>query len=440
MSFGEKLTHIIAGDPSENEIKELRNLAALGVIHVVKSGWLEDWDSENKEVPVLRKHIAYDLLLPKDPIHCSKGAAISTSMKRHGKSYVHTMSPDEHAWRSTYSGCAMPSEKSKELEKMKDVRISLRENGVQHQPYASNRKDEFKILNESSCAVNGRIPSSVFEGRRFCFSASFPVDRRADIVEWVNQGGGVVVEDQNETNVHFIVECHGICAPRKMVLRLLLYLVTGLSLVWRMDACWIHLCEWIYECIRQNKFVCADPFYSKEVTSEYREAGVCTTSQFPTQAVRMTSGDTASQPQTQPQLINVRIEGFAGKNLTGSTKEGSSAVPDVAAAIEDLLEQTSKFHDQKSPSRSECDEELFASGSNTLAQGDGDHHATLGLSNHWTNRFEKKDETHSHSGDATANVYDHFSETQTDSQVVGYAEDLSGRQMIIDRVRTGVLA
>lgn len=104
----------------------------------------------------------------------------------------------------------------------------------------------------------------------------------------------------------------------------------------------------------------------------------------------MISGDTTSQPQTQPQeLVNVRTEAFAGrntakeekkypsrwnkkarlfvveepkcslscspkesnafcgasppeKNLTGSTNEGSSAVPDVAAAIEDLLEQTSK--------------------------------------------------------------------------------------------------
>ncbi|KAK4372086.1 hypothetical protein RND71_007470 [Anisodus tanguticus] len=562
MSFGEKLTHIIAGNPSENEIKELRNLAALGVIHVVKSGWLEDCDLENKEVPVLRKHIAYDLLLPKVPIHCSNGAAISTSMKRQGKSYVHTMSSDEHAWRSTYSGCAMPSDKSKELENMNDVRTSLRENGVQHQSYASNSKDEFKILNESGCAVNGRMPSSVFEGRRFCFSASFPADRRADIVEWVNQGGGVVVEDQNETNVHFIVECHGIMCSEKdgavatvvsshwikscledeclldvgshilysplpcrvpfpafqsfrlcvsqydekerQLLRNLCFTI-GAKFVEKLTKRVTHLlckfssgpkyeaackwgiqpvtCEWIYECIRQNNIVSADPFYPKEVTSEDREAGVCTTSQFPTQAVRMISGDTASQPQTQPQLINVRTEVFAGrsiakeemkyssrlnkkarllvveepncslsclsneinascgenppeKNLTGNTKEGSSAVPDVAAAIEDLLEQTSKIHDQKSPSRSECDEELFASGSNTLVQGDGGHRATLGLSNHWTNRFEKKDETHSHSGDATANVYDHFSETQTDSQVVGYAEDLSGRQMIIDRVRT----
>lgn len=142
--------------------------------------------------------------------------------------------------------------------------------------------------------------------------------------------------------------------------------------------------------LEQNKILSADPFYPKEVTSEDREAGACTVSQFPTQAFRTISGDTASQPQTQPQeLINVRTEAFAGKstakeemkyssrcnkkarllvveecncslscspkesntfcgtnppekNLTGSTNEGSSAVPDVAAAIEDLLEQTSK--------------------------------------------------------------------------------------------------
>ncbi|KAL3348377.1 hypothetical protein AABB24_021838 [Solanum stoloniferum] len=563
MSFGEKLTHIIAGNPSENEIKELRNLAALGVIHVVKSGWLEDCDRENKEVPVLRKHIAYDLLLPKDPIHCSNGAAITTTMKRQGKSYMHPMSSDEHAWRSRDSRCAMPSYESKELENMNDVRTSLGENGVQHRPYASNGKEQFKIPNEASCAVNGRKPSRVFEGRRFCFSASFPADRRAEIVEWVNQGGGVVVKDQNETNVHFTVECHGILRSEKdgaattfvsshwikscledgclldvghhilysplpcrvpfpafksfrlcvsqydekerQLLRNLCFTI-GAKFVEKLTKKVTHLlckftdgpkyeaackwgiqpvtCEWIYECIKQNKIVSADPFYPKEVTSEDREAGACTVSQFPTQAFGMISGDTASQPQPQPQeLVNVRTEAFAGrstakeekkyssrwnkkamllvveepkcslscspkesnafcgasppeKNLTGSTNEGSSAVPDVAAAIEDLLEQTSKIHDQKSPSRSECDKELFTSGCNNLAQGHGDHHATLGLSNHWTNRFEKEDETHSHSGDATANVYDHFSETQTDSQVVGYAEDLSGRQMIIDRVRT----
>lgn len=32
---------------------------------MVRANWLEDCDRERKEVPVSRKHVAYDLLLPK---------------------------------------------------------------------------------------------------------------------------------------------------------------------------------------------------------------------------------------------------------------------------------------------------------------------------------------------------------------------------------------
>lgn len=54
------------------------------------------------------------------------------------------------------------------------------------------------------------ISSTVFKGKTFCFSVSFPEDRRAEIVEWVDQGGGQVVEDQVKKNVNFIIECHGV--------------------------------------------------------------------------------------------------------------------------------------------------------------------------------------------------------------------------------------
>lgn len=37
----------------------------MGVISVVRPIWLEDCDREKKEIPVLRRHIAYDLLVPK---------------------------------------------------------------------------------------------------------------------------------------------------------------------------------------------------------------------------------------------------------------------------------------------------------------------------------------------------------------------------------------
>lgn len=47
------------------ETKDVRSLAALGVIYVVKTSWLEDCDRQKKQVPVRQGHIAYDLLLPK---------------------------------------------------------------------------------------------------------------------------------------------------------------------------------------------------------------------------------------------------------------------------------------------------------------------------------------------------------------------------------------
>jgi hypothetical protein len=47
------------------EKKDVRSIAALGVVYVVKTSWLEDCDREKKQVPVLRRHIAYDLVLPK---------------------------------------------------------------------------------------------------------------------------------------------------------------------------------------------------------------------------------------------------------------------------------------------------------------------------------------------------------------------------------------
>jgi topoisomerase (DNA) II binding protein 1 len=134
-----------------------------------------------------------------------------------------------------------------------------------------------------------------------------------------------------------------------------------------------------------------DSFRPKEVTIQDQEAGLCTTSQFPTQAVRMVSGDgpscfpsqsqdlrnTASQcivsrndhfkeEPKQSSVCNKRARlledddqkdlpsseihlrdpicnmNATGDNITKENEEVSHAVPDVAAAIEDLLEQTSK--------------------------------------------------------------------------------------------------
>lgn len=140
----------------------------------------------------------------------------------------------------------------------------------------------------------------------------------------------------------------------------------------------------------QNGVVAIDQFLPKEVTAQDRDAGICTVSQFPTQAVQMISdmpSQLSSQSQTlrgttnknvscgvdnhetsfkipsnyskkarlveepclsnkKPSASNSGIhaddKNFSKDNMLIDAGEAFHAVPDVAAAIEDLLEQTSK--------------------------------------------------------------------------------------------------
>lgn len=145
----------------------------------------------------------------------------------------------------------------------------------------------------------------------------------------------------------------------------------------------------------------------------------------------------------QKSLLSSRVH-LSDSTLNMNSTEGDNAkdngesshdIPDVAAAIEDLLEQTSKIQDQKSPGRSGCDKSLFSSDCSMLGEGHGGSPSVIGLPKHWLSRTGRRDELSSPK-EANGGPYDSFSETQTDSQVVGYEEDLTGRQMLIDRVRT----
>ncbi|XP_057974926.1 uncharacterized protein LOC131162454 isoform X2 [Malania oleifera] len=569
MSLSEKLTHIVVGNPSELEKKELRGLAAMGVIHVVRTIWLDDCEREKKEIPVLRRHIAYDLLLPKDPVCFGKGASIGTAVLKEGKSStVQSCLPTDQSLGSSMSGSGISMEKNSgrklEINTKRDSRLNNSARYVQQGQ--STASDKFKGQHvgqpDSSIQnVNDRKSLSVFKGKLFRFSASFPDDRRAEIVQWVNQGGGLLVNDLVVQNVHFTVECHGatpkfadvstnvsshwirscledgclldvgshilysplpcqiplrgfeslrFCVSQyeekeRLLLRNLCF-VLGAKFVEKLTRKVTHLLckftsgpkyeaackwgiksvttEWIYECVKQNKIVPLSPFCPKEATGQDQEAGLCTVSQYPTQAARILSSDDPSQllsqsqnpRSTEPQVIDSRSNSFkeearrpssyskrarllendcqkdllqSGENHCDSlcrmnstrnsiledTTKVSPVVPDVASAIEDLLEQTSKIQDLKLPERTRCDKSLSSSDCSILGQDHVEPHPAFVSSNHWQNRTEKKVDLCKPSGDVNAAVYDSFSETQTESQVVGYEEDLSGRQMIIDRVR-----
>ncbi|KAG8363675.1 hypothetical protein BUALT_Bualt19G0047100 [Buddleja alternifolia] len=543
MSFSEKLTHVIVGNPSEIEIKEVRSLAAFGVIYVVKTAWLEECNSEKKEVAVLPRHIAYDVLLPKDPVYFNRTTATSMSGMKQWKSLASQPLADGNIREGKNSQSEVLLEEAK--------------------------------LKSQSCASNGNKhtkPLSVFKGKLFRFSSSFPEEQRPEIVLWVNEGGGEVVTDQNEKNVHFIVERHGVvpcltdidrstcvsthwirsclqdgrlldvgshvlysplpcriplpgfegyrlCVSQydmkeRQLLRNLCY-VLGVKFTEKFTKKATHLlckfadgdkydaacrwgiqivtAEWIYECAMQNKVVDLKRFSPREVTSQDREAGLCPVTQYPTQSDRVISVNDASQQLSQSwglrnmQAVDVtrdednysnssskrtrfvgndsikhhpscdsnndnsvHKEDSAEKNVNEHTRGVSSVVPDVAAAIEDLLEQTSKIQDRKSLETSGCHENFVSSNSTMLGQRNADPQSDPGLSKHWINRLDKRDDNSSAEADTREFMmvlaklklilrfflYVCNIPLFKKNFVVGYEEDLSGRQMIIDRVRT----
>ncbi|XP_028781533.1 DNA topoisomerase 2-binding protein 1-A isoform X2 [Neltuma alba] len=536
MSLNDKLTHIVVGTPSEIEKKDVRSLAALGIIYVVKTAWLEDCDREKKEVPVLKRHIAQDLLLPKGSTSFVKGVVTGIMTMNKGKGFsTHQSLQADQAITSMDSRVVMPLSVEKREEKKLEIDVinqsslkSMDKPTKQMQlPVVNNKmKGQKKMHNDSSQCVKS---STVFWGRTFCFSNSFPEERRDEIIQWISQGKGEVVNGHRKQNAHYTIECHGVtrrleeispttyisshwirsCLEGKdrMLLRNLCF-VLGATFVEKLTKKVTHLLckfingpkyeaackwgiqavtsEWIFECVKQNKVVGVDQFLPKEVSvqdHENQEAGVFTVSQFPNPAESI-GGDSSAQFSSRSQnLRNIPNQNMAsqvdnyevnakissvyckrarlleesglydtvpsavasatpiydmsstGNNTLIDTSKVSPAVPDVAAAIEDLLEQTSKMDDQTSPGKTVNKRNNFSSDCSVLGENQSNPHTVIGFSEHWLNRSSRNEDNDDASRDGRA-AYDNFSETQTESQVVGYEEDLSGRQMLIDRVRT----
>ncbi|XP_038898756.1 DNA topoisomerase 2-binding protein 1 isoform X2 [Benincasa hispida] len=557
MLFNDKLTHIIVGNPSEMEKKEVRDIAASGVIHVVRANWLEDCDRQKKEIPILGRHMAYDELIPKAS---SKTSTIV--MDPNKVPNVHPSVPSNVLEGNVHVRIGKTSTTEEKIEEKIETNVSgdrtMKLSQKSHQCVANGTNKSQEKMWRDFMVPSGKS-SCVFKGKIFCFSSSFPEDRRAEIVEWINQGGGEVVEDHTKQKVHFTVECHGeiprstdvhttyvsshwvrscledgclwdtnghilysplpcrvplsgfenirFCVSQyddkdRVLLRNLCF-VLGAKFVEKLTKKVTHLickfsdgmkyeaackwgihsitAEWIYECVRQSKIVSLDLYRPKEVTAQDRAAGLCTVSQFPTQTVQRIASESESQfpihsaiPRDQSTGTNSSSIGeveqisftkkrrkfldeaiqkrslFVGNSSThfdcnlNSTKETTSKssvvtshVPDVAAAIEDLLEQTTKIHDQKSPGKTDCDKSIFPPDCSGVGQDHSEAPPIGGLSNQWSKRAERKEDVNNPTtGDGSVGIYDGFSETQTESQVVGYEEDLSGRQMLIDRVRT----
>ena len=89
--------------------------------------------------------------------------------------------------------------------------------------------------------------------------------------------------------------------------------------------------EWIYECVSQRKIVSLDLYRPKEVKAQDRATGLCTVSQFPTQAAPMIANESISQfpihsaiPRDQSAGTNSSFIGAAER--ISSTKKSASSL------------------------------------------------------------------------------------------------------------------
>ncbi|KAG2316276.1 hypothetical protein Bca52824_019398 [Brassica carinata] len=371
---------------------------------------------------------------------------------------------------------------------------------VERKPVPPKQKETFNSLVTNKSKEQQSMQerkSSVFKGKMFCFSHAFPEDQRSEIVEWVNQGGESMFRSAGGIQTiyvssHWVRSCledGSLLDVRSHILYSPLPCQTPLPGFETLRFCVSHyeekdrllqrnkvthlLCkfahgpkydaaskwgivpvtsDWVYECVRQNQVVCPDNYYPKELATQDREAGIDLATQFHTQSVPVASVDndslflSHSEDREKSQKfwwqkwlrvkendafpMDENPSNFARPLKSGNDVASGREFPNVADTIDDLLEQTSKIQDLGVGG---FKRKLFCS---TSEQYNSGNHSVTGLSRHWINRVQENDDACKPPGDGTTGTYGNFSETQTESQVVGYEEDLSGRQMLIDRVRT----
>ncbi|RRT59805.1 hypothetical protein B296_00015614 [Ensete ventricosum] len=146
------------------------------------------------------------------------------------------------------------------------------------------------LLNEKLTHIITGEPSDTY----LVFSNFY---QRAQVIEWVGEGGGMIVDNHHKMNANFIIERHG-----------LLHVPAGASQTTVVSTQWIRSCL-------ENMMVAVDPFRPKPVTAEDREAGICTVSQYPTQAACMIYGCVPSQLPSEFRELNVNTTRKTGEFL-----------------------------------------------------------------------------------------------------------------------------
>ncbi|CAM0874720.1 unnamed protein product [Alopecurus aequalis] len=219
--------------------------------------------------------------------------------------------------------------------------------------------------------------------------------------------------------------------------------------------------EWVFECVRQDSIIPFDQFQPKPPTSEDKDAGLCTVSQFPTQAANTTSNIDCPEPFSEPRVLRSSSKNSSGSSIseeknassvnkrrrseTGKANDTSGnngrsekhldngSVPGVVDSIKDLEDLLVQSSMDPAPDASVVGQDEEPQPVPNFTSPYMENHSIS-----WPKKQRippgKNVQSRSAPVPASTPYLAPFSETQTESQIISYEEDMTGMQKIIDRV------
>lgn len=385
-------------------MKDLRKIAVLDAesVYFVKTSWLKECVRQKKQVSILPQDSALDLLYPNEEVTGVVPGNVVTFDKASDRTMPHTQPP----------------------------------------------------------ASNVHVKSTnVFEGKTFCFSNLFPKEMRAEIANLVAQGGGTIISGQ-EKQIHYTIEGHGlktrstrddksICISYHWIqfcLKDECLLEVDSNVLYSPLPCTVPLpgfdslrfCVSQYE--KKDKILLGNlcevlgATFSKKLTKNVTHL-LC---KFTSGQKYKTSCELGINTVTSEWIFGcvkqnavISVENFLPKKVPSQivppgsedAPKATRAVPPISTKIGELLELTSKMHDRSSPRNTGYQRTIYSSGCSGTGKHDSNPRTVLGISNQALNR-----------NNDNADMYDGFC-SRTESQVVGYEVDYTGRQKLIDKAK-----
>ncbi|KAI5057154.1 hypothetical protein GOP47_0027169 [Adiantum capillus-veneris] len=225
MEFNDRVTHVILGNLTESSQKDVRHNSRMGSIRFVWPLWLEECHQQKKEVTVTPKHLPPEEYFSK---RCGSQEKLFTEGVLSGKQQpLPSESSEFEVDRSASYQEGFAIDKNYTFDKHKHPPLSQKVHvGDSTDP---GHSCELQSLNASKVQLDvvnlaskeGQPgpttildSNSIFKGYTFAISDSFPVERRAEIVQWVAEGGGSMeIEGSLQTDanhkIDFLVVTHG---------------------------------------------------------------------------------------------------------------------------------------------------------------------------------------------------------------------------------------